>query len=118
VAYFQNNGNQETVRRKLFSHDEQEQDAVQGYSESEEYEDEYDDGFDELNETEEEELQDEEQILENRNRKLRFFSGIGDLTAVIAGSVVILVLLALLLNMVSFVITDVNRNFTLFQTRF
>ena len=118
MAYFQNNRNQETVRRKFFIHNEQDQAKIQEYSENEEYEDEYDDGFDELTESDEEEMPDEEQILENRNRKLRIFFSVGDLTAVIAGSVIILVLLALLLNMVSFVITDVNRNFTLFQTRF
>jgi hypothetical protein len=37
---------------------------------------------------------------------------------VIAGTVVILVLLALLMNMIGFVLNDADRNFTLFQLRF
>ena len=45
-------------------------------------------------------------------------SGAGNLTAVITGTVVILVLLALLMNMIGFVINDADRNFTLFQTKF
>jgi hypothetical protein len=45
-------------------------------------------------------------------------SGAGNLAAVITGSVVILILLALLMSMVSFVLNDADRNFTLFQMRF
>ena len=49
---------------------------------------------------------------------VRVMSGAGNLTAVITGSVVILILLALLMSMVSFVLNDADRNFTLFQMRF
>ena len=45
-------------------------------------------------------------------------SGAGNITAVIAGTVVILLLLALLMNMIGFVLNDADRNFTLFQTQF
>ena len=41
----------------------------------------------------------------------------GNLFAVITGAVAILLLLALLFNMISFVLNDADRNFTLFQTR-
>ena len=44
--------------------------------------------------------------------------GAGNLVAVIGGAVVILVLLSLLFNMIHFVVNDMNRSFSLFQTNF
>ena len=38
--------------------------------------------------------------------------------SVIVGTVVILVLVALLLSMINFLQTDLNRNFSLLQTKF
>ena len=77
----------------------------------------YDDGFDDPAEEPEEELSEEEKKA-IRKKRFRLMSGAGNLTAVITGTVVILVLLALLMNMIGFVINDADRNFTLFQTKF
>ena len=82
-------------------------------------EEEYDDGFDELTEKEEEipELSEEER-LERRKSRARMAMGAGNLFGVIAGTVLILVLLTLIFSIVHFVINDMGRNFSLFQTNF
>ena len=88
--------------------------------EEEEYEpeeEEYDDGFDELNEEEEPEP-DPEERLERKRDRFRLAVGATNLVAVIGGTVAILVLLTLLLNMIYFVINDMGRSFSLFQTNF
>ena len=77
----------------------------------------YDDGFDDPEEIEEEILTEEEQK-EIREKRLRMLYSAGDLTAVIAGTVVILLLLAFLMNMIGFLMNDADRTFTLFQMRF
>jgi len=79
----------------------------------------YDDGFDDLQSSADEkpELTDEE--LEEQSRvRVRLALGAGNLFAVISGTVVILVLLTLLLNMINFVVSDMSRSLTLFQTGF
>ena len=53
-----------------------------------------------------------------RTKRFRMASGAGNVTAVITGTLVILLLLAFLMNMIGFVLNDADRNFTLFQTRF
>ena len=68
-------------------------------------EEEYDDGFDELNEEEEPEPDPEEKLEKKRDR-FRLAVGATNLIAVIGGTVAILVLLTLLLNMIYFVITS------------
>ena len=85
-----------------------------------EYED-YDDGFDELEDEEEaadEEDETEHELAEGKRSRIRLLFSIGNLAGVIAGTVVILVLVALLLSMVSFIQSDLNRNFSLLQTKF
>ena len=42
----------------------------------------------------------------------------GNVTAVITGAILILILLGFLMTMISFVLNDINRSFTLFQTKF
>ena len=103
MAYFKNN----------------EQEPESTYSETEQYETEYNDGFDDLYETAEEvpELSREEKAEKTRNR-LKLAFGAGNLFGVIAGTVLILVLLMLIFSMIHFVITDMGRNFSLFQTKF
>lgn len=76
---------------------------------------EYDDGFDDLNMTEEEPFSEEQKTI--REKRFHFASGAGNFAAMIAGAVVILVLLAFLMSMISFVMNDADRNFTLFQNR-
>ena len=84
--------------------------------------DSYDDGFDELTDEEdpvpkEDPLSEEERRLEKR-RRFRIAAGIGDLSAVLFGTALILALVALLINMIQFVASDFSQNFSLFQTRF
>lgn len=100
-----------------FKSNEQEPESM--YSETEQNEPEYDDGFDDLYETEDEipELSREEKAERNQNR-LKLAFGAGNLFGVIAGTVLILVLLTLIFSMVHFVITDMGRSFSLFQTNF
>ena len=90
--------------------------------EEEEYEqeeEEYDDGFDELNgEEEPDDGLDPEEKLERKKDRFRLAVGAGNLVAVIGGTVAILVLLSLLFNMVYFVLDDMERSFSLFQTNF
>lgn len=84
--------------------------------------DSYDDGFDELTDEEdpvpkEDPLSEEERRLEKR-RRFRIAAGIGDLSAILFGTALILALVALLINMIQFVTSDFSQNFSLFQTRF
>ena len=86
---------------------------------TEEQEELYDDGFDELNE----EPYDvpemtEAEIEERKQNQARLAYGAGNLLGVIAGAVLILVLLALIFSMIYFVINDMGRSFSLFQTNF
>ena len=97
-------------------------DAVSGGDERWE-KDENDDGFDELtdgdsDEYPEEETPDEEELREARRQKFRIVAGIGDLGAVLLGTVVILGLVAFLISMLRFVSSDFSRTFSLWQTRF
>jgi hypothetical protein len=88
--------------------------------EEEEYQPEeevYDDGFDELDGEAEPEPDPAEQAEKKRDR-FRLAVGAGNLVVIIGGTVAILVLLTLLFNMVYFVINDMGRNFSLFQTNF
>ena len=116
MAYFHHNDQQQTQKRNYFARETEPEEEFEDA-----YEEEYDDGLDDLSDDEEDEEEEgltEEERQERRIRTFRMAFGIGNITAVIAGTVVILILLALILNMVGFVIDDVNRNFTLFQTRF
>lgn len=89
------------------------------YPAEEETEQEYNDGFDELTEEEEYDPEPtEEERRERRESRLRLAMGAGNLMAVIAGAVLILVLLTLIFSMVYFVIKDMGRNFSLFSTNF
>ena len=112
MAYFrQNDGIGETRQQPAVRPEEE-------YTDDREYvESDYDDGFDDpAGEPEEELSEEEKQAI--RKKRFRLMSGAGNLTAVITGTVVILVLLALLMSMIGFVINDADRNFTLFQTKF
>ena len=85
----------------------------------EEYED-YDDGFDELNAENPEDYgeETEEELEEEKKSRARLLYGFGNLGGVIIGTGVILLLITLLLSMINFIQTDINRNFSLLQTRF
>ena len=49
---------------------------------------------------------------------MKLFMGASNLFGVIAGTVLILVLVTLIFSIVHFVITDMGRSFSLFQTNF
>ena len=93
----------------------------------EEYADSYDDGFDDLLEDpeaveapldpEEARLLEEEKK-QSRLRKFRIAAGLGDLSAVLIGAGVILLLVAFLISMFRFVSSDFARTFSLWQIKF
>ena len=118
MAYFHKNAMDVTRKqpvKEILDNSVTEQDvhmSVREYVESE-----YDDGFDDPEEQAEVQISEEEQK-EIQKRRYRMLSGAGNLTAVIAGTVVILILLALLMSMIGFVLNDAERNFTLLQTKF
>ena len=94
-----------------------ESDAYERYENDAETEEEYDDGFDDPEDQEVPQLTKEEKEERNRSR-LKLAFGAGNLFGVIAGTVLILILLALIFSMIHFVITDMGRNFSLFETKF
>lgn len=107
MAYFRSN--------EPYPEEEYTEDA---YPEEEETEEAYDDGFDELQEEDPfPELSPEEKAERTRNR-VKLFMGASNLFGVIAGTVLILVLVTLIFSIVHFVITDMGRSFSLFQTIF
>ena len=94
MAYFRENDPEETRLQPPVRNSKEAQYDTQEYVESD-----YDDGFDDPEEPEDvPELTEEEK---KKKKKKRF-----------------LILLALLMSMVSFVLNDADRNFTLFQMRF
>ena len=101
MAYFKKN---EPLQEEAYYPDEEEE--------------EYDDGFDEMNGEEEmPELSDEE-IRERRAGRIRTAVGAGNLLAVIGGTLLIFLLLTMIISIVHFVMTDMGRSFSLFQTNF
>ena len=113
MAYFRTNEMEDTLRQSPAGFVEESGNGTQDeYVESD-----YDDGFDDPDEQEETELSKEERN-EISKKRFRMLSGAGNLAAVIAGTLLILILLALLMNMIGFVLNDADRNFTLFQLRF
>ena len=113
MAYFHRNETEETLQQPAIRSAEERVDSLQDeYMESD-----YDDGFDDPDEQEETELSKEERN-EISKKRFRMLYGAGNLAEVIAGTLLILILLALLMNMIGFVLNDADRNFTLFQLRF
>ena len=108
MTYFREN--EETKLRQTDMPD------VESEEEDEYIESDYDDGFDDPM-TEDEEEAAEEERREIRRKRFRMASGAWNVIMVIVGTLVILILLGLIFNMISFVMNDADRNFTLFQTR-
>ena len=95
----------------------EEQRLPEAYAEEYYDESEYDDGLDDpLYEEEPEEMSTEEAETLKKHR-IRIAMGAGNLVAVIGGIVLVLLLLTLLFNMIYFVSNDMQRNFTLLQTK-
>lgn len=59
----------------------------------------------------------EEERREARQLKWKMLAGIGDFIGVLAGTVVILLLIALLISLITWVQADISQSFTLWQTK-
>lgn len=59
----------------------------------------------------------EEERLEARRMKWRMLAGVGDFFGVLAGTVAILLLVALLISLITWVQADISQSFTLWQTK-
>ena len=66
---------------------------------------------------EDDELFTEEERAEARRSKWRMLAGVGDFFSVIAGTVVILLLTALLISLITWVQADISQTFVLLQTK-
>lgn len=115
MAYFKQNEEEETRRNQMLPQNPEytrEFDPSYGapsdYDDGE-YEDDYDDGFDDPEEVYEEEELTEEEKQERKKTRLQLLFGAGDLTGIIVGTVVILILLAFLFQMINFVRDDIHE---------
>lgn len=125
MAYFEHNDTQRVQPQqqgytRRFS--VQEPDAG-GYTDPEDIYDEdaeYDDGFDDLNDedTDQDDGLTEDERREETRMKYRFAANMGNLVAVIFGTAVILVLIALLISMLNFLFSDISQSFSLWSTKF
>jgi hypothetical protein len=117
MAYFKSNEQEETRRNPSLP---EEPEIHTGNSSWEEYpEEDYDDGFDDPYEDEDElpELSEEEKAdIQKKRAKVVFEAG--NITGIIIGTVLVLLLVMILFSMVYFVRSDITRNFTLFRIQF
>ena len=118
MAYFKNNEQEETRRNQSLPDDPGYDAGNSGWTE---YPDEdYDDGFDEPydeDENEPPELSEEEKAdIQKKRAKVVFEAG--NITGIIVGTVLVLLLVTILFSMVYFVRSDITRNFTLFRIQF
>ena len=116
MAYFKHNEPEETRRNQAIPQEQDtgaeynvQFDPQSQYDYGYEYDDDYDDGFDDPDEAsyEEEELTEEEKKARKRDR-IQLLFGAGDLTGIIIGTVVILLLAAFLVQMITFVRDDIR----------
>lgn len=118
MAYFKSNEQEETRRNPSLP---DEPGANTGSSWEEYPEDDYDDGFDEPYEDEDSdglpELSEEEKAdIQKKRAKVVFEAG--NITGIIVGTVLVLLLVTILFSMAYFVRSDIMRNFTLFRIQF
>lgn len=59
----------------------------------------------------------EEERIALKQSKWRMLAGVGDFFGVLAGTVAILVLIALLISLITWVQADISQSFTLWQTK-
>lgn len=104
MAYFKNN---EPYQEEQYSEEEEQQPEVD-----------YNDGFDVLDDDESVPELSYAEKAARTHKRIRMALGAGNLFGVIAGTVLILLMLTLIISMVHFVITDMGRSFSLFQTNF
>ena len=118
MAYFKSNEQEET-RRNPSLPDEPGTNAGSGWEESPE--DDYADGFDDPYEDEDpddlpELSEDEKADIQKKRAKVVFEAG--NITGIIVGTVLVLLLVTILFSMAYFVRSDITRNFTLFRIQF
>lgn len=80
----------------------------------------YDDSEDDYeydDEPYEDDYLDEQERREARQMRWKLLAGAGDVLAVLAGTVVILLLVALLISLITWVQADMSQSFTLWQTK-
>ena len=119
MAYFKQNELEETRRNALASSEQEfdpdeDPEFDQDYDEyineydNNDYYDDYDDGFDEPDDEQfDEELTEEEKKARKKDR-IQLLFGAGDLTGIIVGTVMILLLTAFLVQMITFVRDDIK----------
>ena len=88
------------------------------YSDNDLPEEEYDDGLDEMPDDEEYSEPTDEEKEERKQNRIRLAFGAGNLFGVVAGAILILVMLTLIFSIIHFMINDLGRSFSLFQTNF
>lgn len=113
MAYFQHHDEQQ--HRQVFQDQEDEgwQETRYEYDPEADWADDPENEYDALDEND---MTDEERALARRDR-WQVLAGVGDFLAVIAGTAVILILIALLVSLVNWVHADISQSFTLWQTK-
>lgn len=119
MAYFDQENREQQRHRRVFrepvasdlddalENDEDYPEAEEGYDDFGPYDD------DEL--VDEDDMTEEERALARRDR-WEVLAGVGDFLAVIVGTAVILILVALLVSLINWVHADITQSFTLWQT--
>ena len=119
MAYFEHDQETRQHRRVFREPAAAELDDVQEEKQQEYFDEDYDgyqDDADDYEYEEEDELSEEERVLAQRDH-WRVLAGIGDFLAIVVGTAVILVLIALLVSLVNWVHADISQSFTLWQTK-
>ena len=116
MAYFEHDRENQQRHRRAF-HEPVATDLDDALDNEEAYPDEEDYDFYEDDELLDEDMMtDEERALARRDR-WQVLAGVGDFLAVIVGTAVILVLVALLVSLINWVHADITQSFTLWQTK-
>ena len=118
MAYFKSNEQEETRRNQSLPEDPGYDAGNSGWTEypNEDYDDGFDEPYDE-DENEPPELSEEEKAdIQKKRAKVVFEAG--NITGIIVGTVLVLLLVTILFSMVYFVRSDITRNFTLFRIQF
>ena len=125
MAYFKRNQEEETRLQQRISAPEESEGKTWDWTDTGgrlfDGEQDYDDGFDALDADEDDEAETDrlirEEMKERLRKRVRILRDMSNLTGILVGTAVILLLLAFFFNMLHFVVSDITKNFTLFQTR-
>lgn len=121
MAYFQHNEQEPQHRRAFWAPEDDAQEEHYLYDDEDDGEDpaQGEDAFfadDEYDVMDDDDMTEEERALAQRDH-WQMLAGIGDFLAVILGTAVILVLVALLVSLINWVHADLMQSFTLWQTK-